>query len=381
MASGKATHEQLKRHNWQLLLRAVYSGSVNNRAALAQATGLAKPTVSDLISELIAEGFLEEGGTGESTESGGKRPRLLEFRPQARQVIGVSVDAHVIAAVLSNLSGQIMAQHMADVGRQDLLVLIEGVINGLVAQLDAPLLCISVGVPGLVDKARGIVEMSSVLGWRDVPLAEHLSAKYDVPVYIGNNTELAALSQIAFAAASSTQSNHARSLVTVLMNDSVEVGIALDGIAYHGGSDIGCLRLAGTERLDSLLGWQAVHARAIELIEPDSHLANSPLNYLYIRHAADHNDKAALKLYDELAGHLAQVFAWVIGLLRPDRVSLVGPIADLGDKLMRLIASKVEYILLPELVSHVRFSLADDAQRLSAHGAVAQALRNELGIL
>jgi DNA-binding IclR family transcriptional regulator len=67
----KATHEQLKRHNRQLLLRTVYWEGISNRAALAQATGLAKPTVSDLISELIEDGLLVEGGHGESTDSGG----------------------------------------------------------------------------------------------------------------------------------------------------------------------------------------------------------------------------------------------------------------------------------------------------------------------
>jgi N-acetylglucosamine repressor len=381
MASGKATHEQLKRHNWQLLLRAVYSGGVNNRAALAQTTGLAKPTVSDLISELITEGFLEEGGIGESTESGGKRPRLLEFKPNARQIIGVSVDTHIISAMLSNLSGQIVAQHMANVGKHDLLPLLEDVINGLIAQLDAPLLCISVGVPGLVNKERGIVELSGVLGWRDVPLAERLSEKYDVPVYIGNNTELAALAQIAFAPNNTIPQNNMGNLVTVLMNDSVEVGIALESIAYHGGSDVGCLRIAGVERLDALLGWQAVEERAIQLSKQGGYLGQQPPSYLHIRHAADCNDSAALQLYDELAANLSQMFAWIIGLLRPNHVSLVGPIADLGDKLLERIATKVEYLLLPELVNHVHFSMADDAQTLSAHGAVAQALRNELGIL
>jgi predicted NBD/HSP70 family sugar kinase len=274
-----------------------------------------------------------------------------------------------------------VAQHIANVDKHDLLPLLEDVINGLIAQLDAPLLCISVGVPGLVNKERGIVELSGVLGWRNVPLADRLSEKYDVPVYIGNNTELAALAQIAFAPNNPTPQNNIGNLVTVLMNDSVEVGIALESIAYHGGSDVGCLRIAGVERLDAILGWQAVEARAVQLSKQGGYLGQQPPSYLHIRHSADCNDAAALQLYDELAANLSQMFAWIIGLLRPNHVSLVGPIADLGDKLLERIAEKVEYLLLPELVNHVHFSMADDAQTLSAHGAVAQALRNELGIL
>ena len=81
MKPKKATREQLKRHNRQLLLRAVYYDLADNRAALAQMTGLAKPTVSDLIAELMEEGLLEEGGLGESTDIGGKRPTLIKFVP------------------------------------------------------------------------------------------------------------------------------------------------------------------------------------------------------------------------------------------------------------------------------------------------------------
>ena len=78
------------------------------------------------------------------------------------------------------------------------LVLLTEVINGLIAQLDAPLLCIGVGVPGVVDNEAGIVRQSEYLGWYDLPLVEILSDHYDVPIYIGNNSELTAIAQFAF---------------------------------------------------------------------------------------------------------------------------------------------------------------------------------------
>ena len=109
MIIGKATHNALKRHNRLLLLRAVSEGEADNRAALAQVTGLAKPTVSDLISELLEEGLLIEIGHGEAGESGGKRPILLRFAPDSRQVIGVSIGSQRVRAVLSNLEGRVIA--------------------------------------------------------------------------------------------------------------------------------------------------------------------------------------------------------------------------------------------------------------------------------
>lgn len=236
MKTLKATREQIRQHNRQLLLRAVYTGLADNRAALAAETGLAKPTVSDLIGELIDDGLLEESGRGRSTDSGGKRPTLIRFVPNARQVIGVSLDNGRAFAVLSNLAGQVIAQHYDELntaqGEEAAEILTE-VINGLIAQLDAPLLCIGVGVPGVVDVASGVVTESSPLGWYDYPLVEWLTEQYGVPVYTGNSAELTALAQYGFGLSNDDDTSK---LVTVLITNSVEVGITLDGTAYHQGA-------------------------------------------------------------------------------------------------------------------------------------------------
>ncbi len=379
----KATHENLRRHNRQLLLRAVYTGLADNRAALAQETGLAKPTVSDLIGELIADGLLVEGGLGESTESGGKRPTLIKFVPDARQTIGVSLDNGRAFGILCNLAGQVAAQHYAeleDAQGDAVEAILTDVINGLVAQLDAPLLCIGVGVPGVVDTGRGVITDSPPLGWRQLPLAERLSAQYNVPVYTGNSAELTALAQYAFGL---NGDDRTRNLVTVLVTDSIEVGITLDGITYHQGGDVsGLFSAAGGDRLESLLGWPAVQQRAAELrrLHPATTLPEVNLTYMHMHYSAANGDPAAQQLFEELSSHMAEVMGWIVGLLRPDHVSLAGPIVNLGDSFLQRVVEKTEAILWPEIVRPVVFSLAYSAN-LSAIGAAALALHRELGIL
>lgn len=379
----KATRENLRRHNRQLLLRAVYTGLADNRAALAQETGLAKPTVSDLIGELIAEGLLVEGGLGESTESGGKRPTLIKFVPNARQVIGVSLDNGRAFGVLCNLAGQVAAQHYAELenaqGDEVETILIE-VINGLLAQLDAPLLCIGVGVPGVVDSASGIITDSLPLGWHHWSLVNRLSARYEVPVYTGNSAELTALAQYSFGLDGEDDTHN---LVTVLVTNSVEVGITLGGITYHQGGDISNLLSSDKgSRLEALLGWPAVQQRAAELrqIYPGSTLPETALTYMHLHYSAANGDPAARQLCEELASYLAQVIGWTIGLLRPDHISLAGPIVNLGEPFLRRVIEKTETMLSPEVVQSVVFSLAYSGN-LSAIGAAALALHRELDIL
>ncbi len=380
MKALKATREQIRQHNRQLLLRAIYTGLADNRAALAAETGLAKPTVSDLIGELISEGLLIESGRGESTDSGGKRPTLIKFVPNARQVIGVSLDNGRAFAVLSNLAGQIIAQHYDELdsaqGDEAAEILIE-VINGLVAQLDAPLLCIGVGVPGVVDVRGGVVADSSPLGWYNYALVERLTAQFKVPVYTGNSAELTALGEYAFGLNSDADSSN---LVTVLVTNSVEVGITLDGTAYHQGGDISALR--ERERLDQLLGWPAVQTRAAELrIEyPDTMLPERGLTYMHVHYAALNGDAAAIQLCEELSTHLAEIMAWTIGLIRPNHVSLAGPIVNLGEPFLNQVIAKTEAMLWPKVIRPVTFSLAYSGN-LSAIGAAALALHRELDIL
>lgn len=371
MKSSKATKGQVKRHNRQLLLRAVYSGLAENRAALAQETGLTKPAVSSLIAELIDDGLLVEEGFGESTDSGGKRPRLLRFVPESRQVIGVSINDSYILAVLTNLNGQIIAEHTSEiVPEEDFFTVLVEVINGLVAQLSAPLLCIGVGIQAVVDDEDGIVRYAPQVGWKNFPLTQKLTAYYDVPAYVSNSTELAAMAQLAFGNTASPSS-----LVTVLVGEGVGVGVVSSDVNYHRGSDIGYLMLHD-KSVKEYLGWSHVKQRAREL----GLIQHKKFLYLHLRHAILQGDSAALLLEDELTSHVAQIFSWTIALLRPKHISLAGGIADLGQRFLDVVIEKTATRVIPELVEATAFSL-DKTHNLISMGAAARAVRYELGLV
>jgi predicted NBD/HSP70 family sugar kinase len=383
MTASKATREQLRRHNRQLLLHAVYSGLADNRAALAQETGLAKPTVSDLIGELIEEGLLIEVGRGQSTDSGGKRPTLLQFVPDARQVIGVAVDVDRVRGVLCNMAGQIIAQHHAalvEAEGQEVIEILEHVINGLIAQLDAPLLCIGVGVSGTVDNLTGIVNYAPTFGWQNLPLVEALAKNYDVPIYIANKAEMAAMGQFAFG-----MLDDARNPVVVLINRTIEIGMVLGGAIYHNGGDIGSLRINHHNQegqLETFLSWPHIKQRA-EILRhecPNSTLPEHNLTPMHIQYGAMNGDPAATALVEEISDTLAQVFGWVIAMLRPDHISLAGAIVDMGEVVLPRAVEKTDAMLQPGLVQTVRFSLTESYE-LGAIGAVAEALHNELGLV
>ena len=351
----------------------------DNRAALAIETGLAKPTVSDLISLLMDEGFLIETGRGQSSETGGKRPRLLEFVPKARQVIGISISEHGIAGLLSDLNGQVLAEHILpfDDPPETLDIDdVQGVINGLIAQLDAPLLCLGVGVPG--DIENSVVTFPHHLSWQPVNLVEILEDIYEVPVYIEGNTELAAIAQFAFEA-----SHAVSSLAIVLVNSTVEVGFVLGDTEYHSGRNIGEQKLSPeSPALEDLIGWQAVKQRIREMKSTFSNslLPEGRVRYLDIRYGAFNRDEASLQLCSEFEDIVARIFSWIITLLHPEHLSLAGGIADLGQPFLDNIITKTTSLIPANLVEDVHFALVTDTH-LSALGAIAYALQHDLGLI
>src|SRR5262249_50670932 len=151
------------------------------------------------------------------------------------------------------------------------------------------------------------------LGWANVPLSELLSERYEVPVYVANSTELAAMAHYAFG-----EVNGASNLVTVLVNEHVGIGMVLNAAAYHTRGEIGRLHMpptsdTGGDDLEARLGWQNVRqrAQALERQYVDSNLPGDKLNYLHIREAVADQEPLAVALQDDLTACLAQVFAWV----------------------------------------------------------------------
>lgn len=376
----KATREGLKSHNRRLVLRSVFADKATNRAALSQYTGLAKPTISDIVAELIEDGFLEEIGHGESTESGGKRPIILNFRPNARQIIGVSIDSTRVQGILTDLNGDIIARHRAyieDSGGETPFEVLRHVVNGLIAQSDAPLLCISVGTPGIVYSETGVVKSAPSLDWHHLPLGDQLNTLYDLPVCVGNNTELATRALVSFKSA-----ENVHNIIMILVNGTVEIGVGFGGAVYHHSGDLGALRMPpNSEPLASFLGWDFIMRRVAEYrtIAPDSRLPEK-FDYLDIRYGYKAGDWLCGVIYEELAGHLGQIVAWITGMMRPDKIVLAGEIVDMGDELVGLATEKAKKYLPPDLVDAVAVSLETDSM-LSLSGTIAHALERELGVL
>ena len=100
-------------------------------------------------------------------------------------------------------------------------------------------------------------------------------------------------------------------------------------------------------------------------------------DYLDIRYGYTRGDALCVQLYEELAGHISQIFAWITGIIRPDHIALAGDMVELGEQIITLATQQTAAWLPPDLVDAVTYSLANDSL-LSVTGAVAHGLEREL---
>ncbi|WP_431807709.1 ROK family transcriptional regulator [Microbacterium paraoxydans] len=95
------THARaIRERNRALVLRTLMERSTASRADLSRFTGLARPTISEVVRDLLDEGVLRETGPSQDARPG-KPAVMLEFDQRAVQVIALdlSVPGHVTAAL------------------------------------------------------------------------------------------------------------------------------------------------------------------------------------------------------------------------------------------------------------------------------------------
>ena len=174
------------------------SGRAVSRSSLAVALGLAPSTIGLYIDQLIADGYVDESGLEQGPL--GRPKRRLATLPGAGWFAGVEFNAERVQAVSVNFSGQrVTAQSKwlpDDADTRTVLQTIKTVVGTLAKNTPGPLLAIGAGAPGVVDPNDGVGAYYAFLpDWRNVPLAETLRERFEVPVTVENNLRVIALAE------------------------------------------------------------------------------------------------------------------------------------------------------------------------------------------
>lgn len=393
----KSTQESTKLHNSRLVLSTIYRLGEVSRVDVARQTGLTRTTVSEVVGRFIQEGLVVE--TGVSPSRGGKPAILLRVDDDARHLLGIDLANSAFRGAVVNLRGEIVQRLSLPIQERDgqaALGLAFNLIDRLLQMTDRPILGIGVGTPGLMDPVQRVVRYAANLDWHDLPLGDLLEERYRMPIYIANDSQVAALAEFTFG-----KQARVNNLVVIKAGRGVSAGIVLNGELFfgdhHSAGEIGHIRmLPGGERcrcgntgcLETLVSTRSLirRARAIAARDADSvlnHLAASPdqIDSDIILQAYQAGDPAIRDLVAEVGDYLGVAAAQIAGALNVDQIILAGRLARYGDGMIVPMQKRVSQDILPVLARHTRVTaslLGDDVVIL---GAASLILRHEVGLI
>nr|WP_322789905.1 ROK family transcriptional regulator [Agromyces hippuratus] len=368
--TGKVLPEHARTHNRALVLQTLYSAGAQSRADVARETGLTRVTISDLVADLIAEGLVIELGQREDVRPG-KPATLIDVDREAFHIIGVDLSEHeVFRGAVVGLDSQIIDRD--EVCRdgatgESAVLLVEALVERLLARTSTPVLGIGIGSPGVVDP-HGVVRSAPNLGWSDVALQARLAARFALPVHVANDANVAVLAEHG----SSDQDD----LLLVKVGHGVGAGLIIGGRPVVGGGfaagEIGHV-VVGTDggprcacgRDGCLEAWVAAPRLTAQLAELGGTGA-----------AASARDD----ILREAGRRLGIVLAPVVGALNLSEVVLSGPAQLLDGVFHEAAVDTLRKRTMTEFNRDLRLRMSEQAEDIVLRGAAVMVLSGQLGV-
>ncbi|HET6822001.1 MAG TPA: ROK family transcriptional regulator, partial [Anaerolineales bacterium] len=198
--------ESLRQINLSTVLTHLRQNAPISRAALAELTGLNRATITRLVRELIEHGFVRE--TGVQSLRAGRPSILLQLDPDAGCIIGAEVEVKFGSIILTDLAARVLWRQEVDFGDNDEPGVVLNSTMQLVRQALARasetnrhILGLGMSLPGLVDVSSGVLLFAPNMRWSDVPVKQWLENEFDIPIYVDNKANMAALAESYFGSA------------------------------------------------------------------------------------------------------------------------------------------------------------------------------------
>ncbi|WP_431778272.1 ROK family transcriptional regulator [Microbacterium aurantiacum] len=360
----KVLPEHARAHNRALLLQTLFHQGAMSRADLSRETGLTRVTISDLVAELITEGFIAEIGTREASGPG-KPAILIDLDRDGHRIVGIDLSGSdvIIGAVLT-FDGEVVARREVPLPPHDTVVqTVVALARELVADAHAPVLGVGVGTPGVVDD-RGVILTAPNFGWAGFDLEGALREALDLPVLVANDANAAVLAEYTFGEA-------ADDVLLVKVGRGVGSGLLAAGQPMRGsrfaageighvtvGTDGGPQCVCG--KVGCLEAWLSVPSLSARLSEATSDEREGVLR--------DAGERLGIAL------------APVVGALDVSEIVLSGP-AELLDGVLALqTAATLRSRTLAPFHDRLRVRMSAQGEDIVLRGAAVMVLSGQLGV-
>ena len=364
----------------QAVLETIFRTGPITRPEIAAATNLSKPTVSAAVSRLEQGGLVRAAGT--RTGQRGRKPVAYVVSSRAGFVVGGDIGGSNVRVAAADLFGEPVCDLKRATAKDgsravgvQILDMVSEVIDEASAVHGRPL-ALGISAPGIVDQASGRV---TSLAYNVAPEGgfdplEVIRDRFDLPVLVENNVNLAAVGEKWFGLARGVSTT-----VFIAVGAGIGMGIIIDDELVRGAhgaaGEIGYLPLVGDPfnprhrlhgGLEDEIGAAGIVAAFNERRAPDDPELSSVHEVFEL---AGGGNTAARSVVDHVAARLGTAIATVCAILDPELVVLGGGI---GASPLLLRPARGSAAALVPITARIETSLL--GERVALQGAIAVAL-------
>ena len=367
----------------QAVLETIFREGPITRPEIASATTLSKPTVSAAVARLEQAGLVRAAGTRSGPR--GRKPVAYVVSNRAGFVVGADIGGTNLRVAAADLFGEPICDLQQPTTKDgsraigvQVLEMISEVIDQAVGSHGRPL-ALGISAPGVIDRSSGRV---TSLAYNVTPEGgfdplEVIRDRFDLPVLIDNNVNLAAVGEKWFGLARGIST-----VVYIGIGAGIGMGVIIDHELVRGAhgaaGEIGYLPLVGDpfdprHRLHGGLEDEVAASGILDAFNArrDGDPAGDRISSAHrVFELAASGDPTAREVVDHVASRLGAAIATVCAILDPELVVLGGGI---GSNPLLLRPVRGAAAALVPITARIETSLLGD--RAALQGAIAVALQ------
>ncbi|MGW3691607.1 ROK family protein [Streptomyces sp. NPDC005125] len=204
------------------------------RSTVARLTGLSPASVTGHVGQLLARGLVRESAETAGPRGLGRPHIPVEIDTGRYLVAGAHIAVAHSTVSLMDLRGRIVAEDRQPHRTTDPHRLLAGLAERLPRLVSAraagrTVLALGVATGHRVDPVAGTIVEHPLLGWRDVPVRDVLSAATGLPVHVDSHSRALARAEQMFGEASTRAS-----MVLLFIGAVVDAAFATEGAMHRG---------------------------------------------------------------------------------------------------------------------------------------------------
>jgi len=330
--------------DYKAILRGVSAEGSASRPRLAEASHLARSSVSERVRELVEMGLLVEAGKAGSI--GGRPATRIEFSPRAGLVLALELGSTHARWRLTDFAGNHVAEDsygivMTD-GAEQVISAVDKGVRGALDQRGLNterLVSCAIGFPGPLNFATGrVMGPPNMAGWDEAPVP-HLFAKWlPVPTVVDNDVNVMALGDYEVK----WRSEGSHDLLFVKYGTGIGCGVIADGRVYRGADgtagELGHTPVAGVDLPDLCT---CGGRNCLQVVASGKALVGRLKTQGYdVETAGDvarlvlQGDVVAMNMVREAGRALGAVMTGIVNFFNPEAIIMGGSIGSVGSSLL-----------------------------------------------